>query len=160
MLTSSRGQVGQPPYLVLEAKAQAIRRKNVGTCWAQLGRTGGLSRSARCPRRLPRAGADVAALRVTRDANLAHDARPRRSAAHVRSGGLPTTSPPAKKTTARKDQARQSCTSDGTGDPAHAATRDSVVETEPQSPSGAHRFIKCNLDSVMTSRQRDADQVV
>src|SRR5262249_33809759 len=46
-----------------------------------------------------------------------------------RSGVFPTAWPPEEKATARKSQARQSCCRDGTGDPAHAATRDSVVET-------------------------------
>ena len=72
-------------------------------------------------------------------------------------------SPPAEKATARQDQARKSGTRDGTGNLAHAATRDSVVETEPSSaePSSVgHRFIKCNLDAVRTSRQWYADQVV
>src|SRR5262249_48609594 len=45
------------------------------------------------------------------------------------SGLFPRAWPPGEKATARKNQARQTCSRDGTGDPAHAATRDSVVET-------------------------------
>jgi hypothetical protein len=88
----------------------------------------------------------------------ARNPQTRPSADHARSG-LASASPPAEKTSARQNQARQSCTGDGTGN-AHAATatRDSVVETEPS--SAAHRFTKCNLDTVKTSQQWDADQVV
>ena len=46
------------------------------------------------------------------------------------SGLFPRAWPPGEKATARKNQARQTCSRDGTGDPAHAATRDSAVETE------------------------------
>jgi hypothetical protein len=44
------------------------------------------------------------------------------------SGDLLPPSPPAEEATARQDQARQSGAGDGTGDPAHATTRDSVVD--------------------------------
>jgi hypothetical protein len=72
-------------------------------------------------------------------------------------GALLPPSPPAEKASARQDKAGKASTGDGSGN-AHAATRDSVVETEPS--SAAHRFTKCNLDTVRTSQQWDADQVV
>src|SRR5262245_35949035 len=51
-------------------------------------------------------------------------------------------SPPAEKAAARQDQAWKSGTGDGTGNLAHVATRDSVVETEPY--RATHRFTKSN----------------
>src|ERR1700750_2654971 len=63
------------------------------------------------------------------------------------SGGLLPPSPPAEKASARQDKAGKASTGDGRGN-AHPATRDSVVETEPS--SAAHRFTKCNLDTVKT----------
>ena len=71
--------------------------------------------------------------------------------------GFPPPSPPAEKAAVRQDQARQSCSHDGTGD-SWGTARDSVVETE--SFSAAHRFTECNLDTVGTRQQWDADQVV
>jgi hypothetical protein len=66
----------------------------------------------------------------------------RRRDAAIRSGRNSSPSAPAKKTTARQNQTRQSGTRDGARNTARLATqaRDSVVETEPS--AAAHRFSK------------------
>src|SRR5262249_30764853 len=83
---------------------------------------------------------------------------PRRSLSRLGSSSPLPPSPPGEKATARQDQAGQASTDDGTGD-SGACARNGVVETEPFRKA-AHRFTKCNLNTVRACQQWDANQVV